>query len=432
VALSIPSSVAGESVSPKSRTHNLPLEGLRGLAALMVVYCHLFAPAAQIDRGYSPSPWFWTVESGHAAVVLFFVISGFVIGLTNQEPYSPARLRGYAWRRFIRLVPLYVLAIAISVAFRPGDRPGTIVANLFFLQNDLPYGAVHLPTLAANTNLWSLNFEVLYYALFVVIWKWRVPVAPLAAAAAGVACLGYFRPDIVPAFAANYAAGWVFWLSGLWLAWDVKPRNDDSVREPWPALLLLFILAWKVKILFLVMKRLSLTVNAEPGVLSLLNLDFVPISLLLVALVTQRRGRFFSLVRNLALAVPLLYWSWRLLNHTLFETPADTVNAGLTALAALLWWWRPTLQFFVSISITGFLCYGIYVFQRPVQWLVRDHLPGPQGSAASFALRVLLAIALTLLVAWFAERRLQPWLRRWLERHLIRVPRKDASEAAAP
>lgn len=416
--------------APKQR--DLHLEGLRGIAALMVLYCHLFAPETAIDPSYAPSPLFWTIESGHAAVALFFVISGFVIGLTNDEPCTPARIRGYAWRRFVRLIPLYVLAIAASVAVRPVDPPGAVVGNLFFLQNVLPYGAVRIPLLASNTNLWSLNYEILYYVLFVIVWRWRMSALGLMVASAVVSAIGYVHPELVPRVIASYAAGWVFWLGGLWLARDVQGRETVS-REPWPALLLLFVLAWKVKILFIVMKRFGMLGDDTPGVLSLINLDFVPIAVLLVALVTRRCGRHFRLARNALLVLPLLYWSWRAANGTLWSNATDMTDAGLTLLAAGLWWWRPPLEFFERISVTGLLCYGIYVFQRPVQWFIHDHADGFQGTWLSFAVRVTVAIVMTLAVAWVAERKIQPQARRLLgaisARSSVRSQRSVAEHA---
>jgi peptidoglycan/LPS O-acetylase OafA/YrhL len=80
------------------------LEGLRGVAALLVVayhYAAFFAP--------------FRVQSGYLAVDLFFVLSGFVLAYAYGE-----RLRdGMGARRFmlvrlIRLYPLYLLAILVA------------------------------------------------------------------------------------------------------------------------------------------------------------------------------------------------------------------------------------------------------------------------------------------------------------------------------
>jgi len=404
------------------RPHNLQLEGLRGLAASMVIYCHVFAPAPEIDPAYSPSARFWTFETGQGAVALFFVISGFVIGLTNNRPWSAENARDYLWRRFIRLVPLYLLAIAFSVAVRPVDPPATIAGNLVFLETAMPYGSWHVPLLAANSNLWSLNYEILYYLLFLAVWRWRIPIPRLIGAGAVAAAVGYFRPDLLPPFLASYATGWVFWLAGLWLAWAASVLSPAEKRGPWPALLVLFVVTWKMKMLFSLLRRAGISQAGDAGPISLIDLDFLPICVVLVALTTGRTGRYFAATCNACLLAPLAYCGWRIFRHTLGAEPDDAIYAALASAAAVFWWWRPSPDWFSRISIGGFLCYGIYVFQRPVQWLVRDSWPAASGRWATFLVRATLTIALTFTVAWLAERRVQPWLRRRAERWRRRIP----------
>lgn len=402
-------------MTPRATPHNLPLEGLRGLAAMMVLYCHYFTPLPEVDPKYGASPWFWTIESGQAAVALFFVISGFVIGLTNRVGWSGAAAGDYLWRRFVRLVPLYVLAVLLSEAVRPVDPTATVLGNLFFLQHDVPVGAWKLPTILANTNLWSLNYEVLYYLVFLAIWRFQLNLPALMAGAVIFAAVGYYAPGFIPPLLSTYVAGWVFWLAGLWLAWSVSPAGSASRTEPWPSLLLLFVLQWKCKLLFQLLHRLNWATNPQPGPLSLINLDFIPICVLLVALVTDRRGRAFAIVRSLCLWLPILYWAWRAAHRTAFNEPQDVVDVGLLVLAAALWRWRPSLRFFFALSFSGFLCYGLYIFQRPAQALICYRMGLPAGSAGSYALRLAILIPLTFAVAWLGERKLQPLLRGGLE-----------------
>jgi peptidoglycan/LPS O-acetylase OafA/YrhL len=105
----------------KTGEYEAGTEGLRGLCALIVLYTHLFAPFPHIDPGYAPTEAFWWFEAGQGAVLLFFVLSGYVIGLTNQRPFSRAAAANYGWRRFVRIVPLYVLAVLLSYWVQPVD-----------------------------------------------------------------------------------------------------------------------------------------------------------------------------------------------------------------------------------------------------------------------------------------------------------------------
>lgn len=56
-----------------TKPHYLALDGLRGVAALIVVLYHIF-------EGYATSPMDQHVNHGYLAVDFFFLLSGFVIG----------------------------------------------------------------------------------------------------------------------------------------------------------------------------------------------------------------------------------------------------------------------------------------------------------------------------------------------------------------
>ena len=187
--------VQGSSQTPvPGRPHDLRLEGLRGFAALMVVFTHMLPPYPYVDPGYAASPAFWKVEAAQGAVLLFFVLSGYVIGLTNREVFSATAVVDYARRRAVRLIPLYLLAVGLSVAVGPAESWTTIWGNVFFLQNWLPYGPYSFPLLAANANLWSLNYEVLYYLLFPFVWATAQRWPFWLAGAAVLSTLGWLLP----------------------------------------------------------------------------------------------------------------------------------------------------------------------------------------------------------------------------------------------
>jgi len=114
------------------------LDGVRGLAALLVVYVHLFlrwVPA-------SPKPVFWLrTLSGMAwtGVDLFFILSGFLIGgilLRNREATNYFSV--FYIRRAFRILPLYFF----------------LLAAFFLIRFCLPMG--HDPSLAeGKIPLWS-------------------------------------------------------------------------------------------------------------------------------------------------------------------------------------------------------------------------------------------------------------------------------------
>ena len=138
------------------------IEGLRGLAALVVVMHHLLITTL-----------------GHYAVMIFFVISGYCIGAATET----ARRKGlgwgtFMWRRLRRIYPPYLFAIAFYVATRL-LKAGTMGTNdlphswVVWVQNltltqwvTLPFHPVadapRNPALLVAA-FWSLNYEDQFY-----------------------------------------------------------------------------------------------------------------------------------------------------------------------------------------------------------------------------------------------------------------------------
>ena len=149
------------------------LDGMRGIAVLLVLWYHLW----EISWLPAPFPWLqWIPETGFIGVPLFFFLSGFVITF----PFVRAQLAGerlptwshFAWRRFIKIVPSYVLSIVIAYAIgytvleRFGAAPWQeILTHLLFIHTwwQSTYGSI-------NGVLWTLAVEVEFYLVFPLIW----------------------------------------------------------------------------------------------------------------------------------------------------------------------------------------------------------------------------------------------------------------------
>ncbi|WP_394779257.1 acyltransferase family protein [Undibacterium sp.] len=163
-------------IPPHTKTSFLPeLESLRGLAAFAVVvehsYLYMNEPAAglfQHSTGSYPL-LHWLIHvlfNGRAAVVLFFVLSGFVLKLQLDkisggpvEKYS-----SYFVRRIFRIVPTMWVSVFIAYAVAYYTRaPG---------ETDIP---LLIKTLAfqdftLNSPLWSLNVEMGCSLVFPVLY----------------------------------------------------------------------------------------------------------------------------------------------------------------------------------------------------------------------------------------------------------------------
>lgn len=93
-----------------SKPHYELLDGLRGVAALLVVWYHLF-------EAFATSPVDQRFNHGYLAVDFFFLLSGFVIGYAYDERWGRGlSMRDFIKRRLIRLHPMVVLGALLGAA----------------------------------------------------------------------------------------------------------------------------------------------------------------------------------------------------------------------------------------------------------------------------------------------------------------------------
>lgn len=179
------------------------LDAVRGLAALAVVIYHIrykfFLDYSEVPHTLTSLGFYTATSFGHDAVMVFFVLSGYLISGTVLKDLRRGR---WSWPRyaFNRLTRLYVVLIPGLLLTLFWDRlglhlfplhpaytgaptgwkhdffpvadslsAGIAVANLFF-----QHAIAGIPPLGSNIPLWSLTYEVAYYLVFpaamVAIW----------------------------------------------------------------------------------------------------------------------------------------------------------------------------------------------------------------------------------------------------------------------
>ena len=102
-----------------TKPHYELLDGLRGVAALMVLVYHIFEgfAFASATNGVGDGI-IRTLNHGHIAVDFFFILSGFVISYAYDDRWQKMSIGGFFKRRLIRLHPMIVLGAVIgAVAF---------------------------------------------------------------------------------------------------------------------------------------------------------------------------------------------------------------------------------------------------------------------------------------------------------------------------
>jgi len=150
------------------------LDGMRGIAVLLVLWFHIW------ELSWKPAPFRWMEfipETGFIGVHMFFFLSGFVI----SYPFIRALVRGtdppswrhFYYRRFIKIVPSYLLSIVVAygIGYAAIARYGTtpawqeIVTHLLFIHTWWAgtYGSI-------NGVLWTLAVEVEFYLIFPFVW----------------------------------------------------------------------------------------------------------------------------------------------------------------------------------------------------------------------------------------------------------------------
>lgn len=91
-----------------SKPHYQILNGLRGVAALMVIWYHVF-------EAFATSPFDQKFNHGYMAVDFFFVLSGFVIGYAYDDRWGKMNKKEFFKRRLIRLHPMIILGTVLGV-----------------------------------------------------------------------------------------------------------------------------------------------------------------------------------------------------------------------------------------------------------------------------------------------------------------------------
>lgn len=153
---------------------NVPLHGMRGLLATLVVAFHVY------QMGWKKGlciriPWDFLDSFGPYCVCLFFCVSGFLI---TQSLARGATIGTFLRNRTLRIYPVFlILHIVmftvgpivgyrwmIDLRFHPLAWASAFLSNLVFLP-----GVFDLPI--AQQNAWSLSYEAAFYAVGAGLYK---------------------------------------------------------------------------------------------------------------------------------------------------------------------------------------------------------------------------------------------------------------------
>lgn len=339
------------------------LDFLRFIAAFAVLLGHMD------QDGFQTAYWFPLAYMAHEAVVVFFVMSGFII-------YSSTMSRNHSWQQYYlaRCARIYSVAIPavlfslwvsslvpqlienqqiVQKLYQPFNW-WVVSSSLLFLNQSWGNTA----DLLVNGPYWSLCYEVWYYVLFGIFLfcpkALRWPLLSLAALIAGPAILLLFP----------------IWLMGAWLASRMQYMKVPTKTAAWA----IFVTSVSV---ILVNRWLDIDVSTR----HLLH-DNIPGFWRLNA--SQR------LVTDHVIGIAIL------LNIYAF----NGLNEGFKQLFSKN---RKALGFLAGFSFT------LYLFHRPITQVAGNIYPNSESSIIYSATWIVVVLLCCYLISWLTERQTIRW-----------------------
>ena len=326
--------------------HHPSLDGLRGIAVLLVVLFHF---------GYLPVGWI--------GVQLFFVLSGFLItqGLVETRDYSAGRYFGrFYWRRSLRIFPLNYLALAIAATlFTATGHPSGFERSWPYLATYTTNFGRMLPADVADcfAHFWSLAVEEQFY----LVWP------------ALVFCFGPagFRRIVTATLAAGPLGRWA-WSAGLVAGGIAEDRIGKLVYlNP-----LSHFDAFAVGAAIVVFPKASTYCGARRAVQGALAVWLAAGGLHVVVRHLQGGVPWQTLGYQMYLEDNAQYiWGYSLINLACGALVAYCVSP-VTRKGALNWLW---------LRYVGRVSYGVYLFHWPLlmaldYWLDGTRFAGRSGT----------------------------------------------------
>jgi peptidoglycan/LPS O-acetylase OafA/YrhL len=124
-----------------TKPHYLILDGLRGVASVMVVAFHIF-------EAHSTSHLDQIINHGYLAVDFFFVLSGFVVAYAYDDRWSKMSVGDFFKLRLIRLQPMVIMGMIVG-------------AILFYFQDSVLWPTIHLVPIGKMLLIMLIGFTLI-------------------------------------------------------------------------------------------------------------------------------------------------------------------------------------------------------------------------------------------------------------------------------
>jgi peptidoglycan/LPS O-acetylase OafA/YrhL len=342
------------------------LESLRGFAAIYVLLSHLSSNYLHAQGSWIGQPFRYAQEG----VLLFFLLSGFVIYYSWHEHRGTKNFAHFFYKRFRRIYPIFFLALLLAYAvtclakgFHAPDL-GQLLGNLFMTQ-----GFEHDPgwqsqPFMGNGPLWSLSYEWWFYMMFYPLYVY-VPAAAQKYIVLAISLIGVIGAELSPNIFFHILASFPLWWCGVEFAREYVAHRTFTLRRQAGTIALLTLVGLAHACVVYHWKTASLPLNV---------IDYPLVKL-----------RHYAV----GLVLVFLFFAWRKTGYIGFD------------------WTLGRFEIFAGMS------YAIYVLHYPIICNLPSLTP-----PSSFYLNVAAKVALVLVLAFFAEEVWQKKVNRWLD-HLV-------------
>lgn len=384
------------------------LEAYRGLCAILVMLNHGATHETILLDSFTWPIFIKYINSGYLSVLCFFCISGYAIGSSNY--LQTLNVKAYLKKRVIRLYPIYIIAFLFCLFVATQLPLIQLVQNLLFLQNSSPYFNYQIPVFV-NFVTWSLNYEILYYLVFIGIASIRSKIWPILLVMLLLSLI-LIHPKHGLEFFANYNNGFYFWILGLLFGWNLMGEKLNNKQE----FSLLSILFLHLCINYLGTGMIILNFL---GINSNTNLNWLfdlPFCLMIMSTLLGYQSIIFKINKFITYTIPCIAFAYLFFNNRIFENERWIMCVAFWALSLLIYRERLISKLMLSKMVfIGQMSYGIYLFHLPVALLIKKYIViGNQN--LEVAIKYLLWITLTLFISFITEKIIQPKIKNYLSK----------------
>lgn len=398
------------------------IESLRGFSAISVVIGHIIYYKRYFDTTYFPIALSKITISAHLSVLLFFVLSGYVIGLRNNKGIKTKDILSYLKKRVLRLYPIYIICILFTLLIVPYKYSlGTILGNLFFLQ------VIVTPVIFEINPIWSLHYEVLFYLIFVPISFFSLNSILIVICSFALGIINYLLfPD--NAFFTTFCFGLCFWYSGVIIA-RYFPYKENISGTNYNLLLsniFLLLSLERLNTFNMIFSKISIfifnhnfefpnSIEWAKKAVSFSDFSFLPYC---VYFILTFSGKLYPYKKQTQ-----LFFQFLPIISIFYILQKSNNNSILDLVTPLVFYGISTLLFFTtSCSIHniseiiiqkggwfGGLSYAIYLFHFPLMALFH-RIDTSNGMLIFYILKLIIYITIVIVVSVFLEKKYQPWI----------------------